>query len=221
MSKTKVHNLIILDESGSMSSIKPLIMNGFNQTISTIKEAQQTYPDQQHTISMISFNGFGNKVLHFCEPIAEVKEIDAKRYVPAASTPLYDAIGFAVNILKRVSCQEPDAHVLVTILTDGAENASTAYSVIDIQHIVKRLQESNWTFTYIGTDHDVAQAAEDIAVSSNILFKKHPAAIKEMFQEEDKERRSFYKRLFDRLVRSDEFNADNNIDDQFLQNKKD
>ena len=35
--KHQVHNLIILDESGSMSSIKETIIRGFNELVQTIK----------------------------------------------------------------------------------------------------------------------------------------------------------------------------------------
>jgi hypothetical protein len=34
----QVHNLIILDESGSMSSIKSLIINGFNELVQSVKK---------------------------------------------------------------------------------------------------------------------------------------------------------------------------------------
>ena len=35
--KHQVHNLIILDESGSMNSIKNAIIQGFNETVQTVK----------------------------------------------------------------------------------------------------------------------------------------------------------------------------------------
>jgi nucleoside-triphosphatase THEP1 len=35
--KHKIYNLIILDESGSMESIKKTIINGFNEVVQTIK----------------------------------------------------------------------------------------------------------------------------------------------------------------------------------------
>lgn len=37
MRKQTIHNVIILDESGSMESIKRLIISGFNETVQTIK----------------------------------------------------------------------------------------------------------------------------------------------------------------------------------------
>ncbi len=36
--KHQVHNLIILDESGSMESIKDTIIQGFNEIVQTIKD---------------------------------------------------------------------------------------------------------------------------------------------------------------------------------------
>ena len=58
--KHQVHNLIILDESGSMESIKPTIINGFNELVQSIKGIQKQFPEQEHFISIITFNGFGN-----------------------------------------------------------------------------------------------------------------------------------------------------------------
>jgi hypothetical protein len=52
----QVHNLIILDESGSMSSIKSLIINGFNELVQSVKGIEEKFPEQEHLISMVSFN---------------------------------------------------------------------------------------------------------------------------------------------------------------------
>lgn len=43
-----VYNLIILDESGSMDSIKSATIGGFNETLQTIQHAETQYTDQQH-----------------------------------------------------------------------------------------------------------------------------------------------------------------------------
>lgn len=40
--KTKIFNLIILDESGSMESIKQQAITGVNETIQTIRNAAKT-----------------------------------------------------------------------------------------------------------------------------------------------------------------------------------
>ena len=100
--KHQVHNLIILDESGSMSSIKSTVIQGFNEIVQTVKGIEKQYPDQEHFISVISFNGIGQKLLHFIDPVSQLEQIDDKRYHPDASTPLYDALGFGFAKLQQV-----------------------------------------------------------------------------------------------------------------------
>ena len=46
--KTKIFNLIILDESGSMMSIKKEAIDSVNETVQTIRAAQQKHTDQDH-----------------------------------------------------------------------------------------------------------------------------------------------------------------------------
>jgi len=53
----KVYNLIVLDESGSMEEIKNETISGFNEIVQTVKGAEQDFPEQEHFISFITFNG--------------------------------------------------------------------------------------------------------------------------------------------------------------------
>lgn len=117
--KHQVHNLIILDESGSMDSIKTTIIQGFNEIVQTVKGIEKEYPEQEHFISLVSFNGLGQKTLHFADPAGRLEMIDDRRYQPAVSTPLYDAIGFACTKLKSVMGNSTDYNVLVTIRLMG------------------------------------------------------------------------------------------------------
>ena len=157
--KQKVHNLIILDESGSMESIKPTIINGFNELVQSIKGIQKQFPEQEHYISIISFNGYGNKIMHFMDDVSKLNTIDSSNYRPYSMTPLYDAMGFGFTKLKTELESQTDYNVLVTILTDGEENASKEYTGTVIKNMIEELSEGNWTFTYIGTDHDVEKMA--------------------------------------------------------------
>lgn len=182
--KHKVHNLIILDESGSMESIKPSIINGFNELVQSIKGIQKQFPEQKHFISIISFNGFGNKIMHFMDDVSKLNTIDASNYKPDAMTPLYDAIGFSFTKLKKELESQTNYNVLVTILTDGEENDSKEYSGIAIKNMIEELSEGNWTFTYIGTDHDVEKMASNLSIKNSMVFKKDVDGIKSMFEEQ-------------------------------------
>ena len=66
--KHQVHNLIILDESGSMQPIKTTIIQGFNELVQTIQGIEKQFPEQEHFISFVSFNSLRQKLLHFIEP---------------------------------------------------------------------------------------------------------------------------------------------------------
>ena len=141
--KHQVHNLIILDESGSMGSIKDTIIEGFNEIVQTVKGIAKEYQDQEHFISLITFNGLGIKELHFNGPAEKLELIDKDRYQPKASTPLYDDIGFSFNKLRQIVDKQKECNVLVTILTDGLENASQEHSGQEVKKMIDELKQKN------------------------------------------------------------------------------
>ena len=193
--KHQVHNLIILDESGSMDSIKKNIIQGFNEIVQTVKGIEKEFPEQEHFISLISFNGLGQKLFHFIDPVSRLELIDETRYNPDASTPLYDAMGFAIAKLRQYLANQTDYNVLVTILTDGEENASKEYKGSDIKKIIEELKLNNWTFTYIGTDHDVERFASALSINNTLSFDKDTEGIKNMFVKEGNARRSYSNKI--------------------------
>jgi hypothetical protein len=190
-----VYNLIILDESGSMESIKETIISGFNELVQSIKGAAQQYPEQEHFISFISFNGDGIKTLHECELIAKLQMIDASRYNPNHLTPLYDAIGFGVKQLQKNLESKRNNNVLVTIMTDGMENASKEYSLHTVKSMIGELKKENWTFTYIGADHDIEQVADSLAISNRIRFKKNEDDMQVLFNKERYARHEYCRKI--------------------------
>jgi len=206
--KHQVHNLIILDESGSMESIKTTIIQGFNELVQTIQGIEKQFPEQEHFISFVSFNGLGQKLLHFIDPASKLKQIDDKSYKPDASTPLFDAMGFSINKLKQSLQGQTDYNVLVTILTDGEENASKEFSGNGIKKLVEELKQNRWTFTYIGTDHDVEKIALSLSINNTMIFAKSEAGIKDMFLKEQSARAKYSQK-----IRSKEDTSSNYFDD--------
>ena len=101
MEKHQVHNLIILDESGSMNSIKNTIIEGFNDLINSLKCIEKEFPEQEHYITLISFNSNHNNIIHFNEPVNKIATINNNNYNPESTTPLYDAMGFSILKLKH------------------------------------------------------------------------------------------------------------------------
>lgn len=191
--KHKVHNLIILDESGSMLSIKKSILRGFNELVQTVKGIEKEFPEQEHFVSLVTFNGLGHKTLHFADPVAKLEMIDDSRYKPDSLTPLYDAMGFSFAKLINYLENETDYNVLVTVLTDGEENDSKEFNGLAIKKQIEELKQNNWTFTYIGTDHDVESFAISVSIDNTLRFSKTEEGVSAMFEVE-KEARSNYSR---------------------------
>ncbi|WP_396137390.1 hypothetical protein [Flavobacterium sp.] len=180
----QVHNLIILDESGSMEEIKRSIITGFNELLGSIKEIETKFSDQEHFISMVSFNSNKINPLHFVEPCSKINKLNTENYNPDVLTPLHDAIGYSINKLSEYLKDKANYSVLVTILTDGEENASIAYDAISIKKLVEKYKNNNWTFTYIGTNHDITKAANDLDIFNVLNFSSDSEGIVKMFEHE-------------------------------------
>ena len=109
--KTKVYNLIILDESGSMSCVTKQTINGCNETINTIKSTQQKYAaNQEHYISIYAFQSNGNVPSRYLVkniPASAAEHISDSDYSPWGATPLYDAVGSCLSELKLMAIKAP------------------------------------------------------------------------------------------------------------------
>jgi hypothetical protein len=203
--KHQVHNLIILDESGSMESIKDPIISGFNELVQTIKGIEKDFPEQEHFISLVTFNGRGRRSVHFTEPASKLEMTDSSIYQPNSSTPLYDAMGDSITSLKQALAKQTDYNVLVTVLTDGEENASKEYNGDAIKKLVEAMKKSGWTFTYIGTDHDIEKFATNISITNVMYFKKDLSGVNDMFRKEQFARASYSQKIREKKKTDDDF----------------
>ena len=166
--KTRIFNLIIIDESGSMQSIKKAAIDSVNETIQTIRSAQKKHEDQEHFVSLVTFND-DVKTVYECGAVNEVKELTAETYQPDCCTALYDAMGKSLNALRKKVAE--DDKVLVTVVTDGYENASKEYSGKAIKALVDELKAKGWVFAYIGANQDVEAVAATISITNVMNFE--------------------------------------------------
>ena len=167
--KQRIFNLIILDESGSMERIKRATIDSVNETLETIRSAERNFPEQEHLLSLVTFNDAGIKFKADCDPIEKVKRLRGRDFNPDCCTPLYDAMGRALNSLSGKVTK--DDRVLVTILTDGLENSSREYNQADIRALVSDLRERGWIFTYMGANQDVAVVARGLSIGNAMAYE--------------------------------------------------
>jgi hypothetical protein len=196
---------MILDESGSMESIKDATIQGFNEIVQTIKGVEQQFPEQEHFISLVSFNGLGRKTHLWRQPVTSLQAITAEIYKPDASTPLFDAMGMCLGKRSAELQGIKDSNVLVTVLTDGEENASAEFIGVAIKNLVEKLKSDKWTFTYIGTDHDVEKVALSLSITNVLRFEKNADSMKNMFLNESIARTAYSKKIRDKEDTSGNF----------------
>ncbi|MDO4191100.1 MAG: VWA domain-containing protein [Bacteroidales bacterium] len=193
--ETKVFNLIILDESGSMSCIERQALSGLNETLQTIRSAQKKHPELKQIVSILPFNTDHLHLLRDRVAITEVDDLKTTEYNPLGGTPLYDAIGIGVGSI-RASVGENDS-VLVTIITDGCENSSREYNSRSISKLIESLKQQGWMFTYIGANQDAEEVASQICIDNALNFDQSEEGTKVMFSVEAACRDSFMDAMAD------------------------
>ena len=189
----KIFNLIVLDASGSMYSIRNEAVAGVVETVQTIRTAQKENTDQEHMLSLVVFNGASIATVYDRMPITKVPDLDANDYQPMHNTPLYDAMGNAITNLQRYINEEDN--VLVTVITDGYENFSVEWNHQRIYQLVEDLKKKNWLFTYIGANQDALKVAKGMGIDHSMNYRSDAEGTKAMFRKELRSRKSFYDKL--------------------------
>ena len=195
--KTKVYNLIILDKSGSMSTIANAAIAGFNETVGGIRSAQKQFADtQEHYVSLLPFCACSMDYVYDCVPVDEVKNLTSRDYQPCCSTPLYDAMGKGINDLLKKTKEMKNATVVVTIITDGMENASREYNGAAIKALVDKMRDQyGWNFAYIGTNQDVESVAISLSITNTMYFQDTEEGMEEAWRKERKAKHRMYSRM--------------------------
>ena len=213
--ETRIYNLIILDESGSMQTIREQAFSGVNETIRSIRQAQTEHPEDNQMLCLVSFSSWGEKYVRVrtdCEKIEQVQDLAWEQYHPTGGTPLFDAMGISISSLREL-VREGD-HVLVTVITDGLENASREYSAKAIKSIVSLLREKDWVFVYIGANQDAVEVAREMNINNAMEYAATPEGYTHMVNEENAHRMSFFKRCYEGLMNAGENFFDDDEDGQ-------
>ena len=189
----KIYNLIVLDASGSMYSIRNEAIAGVVETIQTIRTAQKDNANQEHLFSLVVFNGRSIATVYDRMPIDKVPDLDANDYQPTDNTPLYDAMGNAITNLQRYI--NDDDNVLVTVITDGYENSSVEWNHQRVFQLVEDLKNKNWLFTYIGANQDALKVAKGMGIDHSMNYMSDAEGTKAMFRKERFSHKAFYGKL--------------------------
>lgn len=190
--KTQIYNLVILDKSGSMESIRKEAIDGYNETLGSIKATQLKFIDtQEHYVSLAAFCDCGIDMIYDMTPIKDADKLTKEKYDPCCCTPLFDAIGKTVKALKKKIADVEDAAVLVTIITDGYENSSKEWDSKAVSKLIEECKEEGWMFSFVGASEDVVKVATTISITNTMVWENTSEGTKKMFDIENDARAEY------------------------------
>jgi hypothetical protein len=170
----------IIDRSGSMDDIKKDAIGGFN----TFIEEQKKLPGKA-TLTLTLFN-HDYDVLYLDKPLNDVQLLDNSTYIPRGTTALLDAVGRTITDVESKSNSDK---VIVTILTDGLENASKDYDKPRILEMIQRKRNDGWEFVFLAANQDAFSEANSLGINQAVNFTADASGT-----------RSAYKSINERVV---------------------
>lgn len=187
---------LLLDRSGSMASIGPQLIAGYQQFLA---EQQTLGVPAEVTWSLLLFD-HEYRVLDRAVPIAQAKPLTPRTFQPRGNTALWDAFGRAIQETgdRLFAIPEPErpSQVLLITISDGIENASQRYRPEQLQAMVdhQRLRYL-WQFAFLGANQDLARETRQLGLRSTEIapWTPTPDGVKEMFHKLS-ERTSQYRR---------------------------
>ncbi len=191
---SETHNLIILDESGSMSCVRSQTISGCNETLNSIRNTAKEQPDMKQFVSIFCFDTTNSRYVFQDVPVEDTRDLTEKDYSPNSCTPLYDAIGYTVTLLRRL-IENTNSAAVVTIITDGYENASRRWHHQSVVELIDCLKKKGWVFTFIGANIDVEQTAQGLGINSYSRFEQTDEGMSAMFEEERLSRLAYYSKV--------------------------
>ena len=168
--------LMIIDESGSMSSLKKATEESHLGILQKIKSECTEMPNLNQFVNTWVFDS--NRIEEI-QTLTKIQADDTLKPIdlrPNGSTPLFDAIGKACSqleiIMSNLKFQPEDTMVTVAVFTDGEENSSRIFTQGEVKRLVKRLKTQGWSFNYYGTDTSVEEMKERLAFDGGMVMEK-------------------------------------------------
>jgi hypothetical protein len=143
------HIALVLDRSGSMSSVRKKLIQVCNDQLRTIQanadvSAQPTY------VSLYTFQSVVDRPLFFVRRAQDLKDIPDKAIRVTGATALLDGVGTAVAHLSQLpgALSEHTSHLVVTV-TDGYENSSRKYKKDFGKMLAAAQATGRWSFAFL------------------------------------------------------------------------
>jgi Mg-chelatase subunit ChlD len=155
--------VVVMDRSGSMETIKGAMTEGFARFIAD----QRKIPDPCN-VTFYRFDTIVEQVFVECP----LNDVGSMLLEPRGGTALRDALGTAINQVGARLAAKPEEQrpgkIIVVVITDGHENASTEFSQEQLAAMVKTQSEVyNWQFAFLGANIDSFAVGSAMGISAS------------------------------------------------------
>jgi Mg-chelatase subunit ChlD len=170
----------VIDRSGSMDAIRSDAVGGFNRFL----EEQKKLPGDAR-LTLVLFNHEYGLVADGA-PLSSIKPLSDETYVPSGTTALLDAVGRTLDAVRAridgmTAAARPD-RVIVSILTDGLENASRDYTYERIGRMIAECRKKRgWDFVFLAANQDAFATGRALSIAEKdvVQFAATPEGIKD------------------------------------------
>jgi len=157
----------VLDETGSMESIKDDTIGGFNSYLDSLRDGS----DGPVEFTLLKFDSRRIEKVYVNEPVTNVAKLTPDTYRPGAMTPLIDASYKAIlatgNSLRK---RKDSPNVICVIQTDGYENASEEYTTPELAKLIRRKEQEGWVFLFLAAGLDAFSAAREFGIKLDMTL---------------------------------------------------
>ena len=158
------HLIIVLDASGSMSSIQDGIKGSFNEFL----KKQREEPGKT-VFDLFQFNDEVKRPVKSAD-LAKFHDDLMAKYDCSGCTALNDAVCIAIDTVGHTFADmeesERPEHVLCVIITDGMENASREYTSKDVKDRIEHQKTAyKLQFEFLAADQDAFAAGESLGIN--------------------------------------------------------
>lgn len=158
------HAYILLDRTGSMSSIWDEALGSVNAYADTLFKPGGGAPagaDDRITLAVFDHQaGLQFDVLRKAVPAAAWRPVTSQEASPRGMTPLFDAVA---RLVALAEADNPQKAILV-IMTDGEENASREVTRDGAKAALARAEAKGWEVVFLGAEFAKFNDAEAIGV---------------------------------------------------------
>lgn len=166
MKKGLTELVFILDRSGSMGGLENDTIGGFNAML----EKQKKQEGEAYITTVLFDDRY--EMIHNRFPLAKVKPMTDADYYVRGCTALLDAMGRTIHQMamtqKYLPEEEKAEKVIFVITTDGLENASREYTIVQVKKMVEHEKEKyGWEFLFFGANMDAVAEAGRFGIGAD------------------------------------------------------